>query len=68
MRRAAMWLNLYGREAVRHKLKDGLKQAKNAFFVFFASFFFAKSHEKQSKVLGEQGWVKVLMITLVSSP
>ena len=23
MRRAAMWLNLYGREAVRHKLKNG---------------------------------------------
>ena len=30
--------------------------------------FFAKSHEKQSKVLGEQGWVEIFMFTLVSSP
>ena len=28
MRRALMWLNLYGREAVRHKLKNGLKTPK----------------------------------------
>ena len=38
MRRAAMWLNLYGREAVRHKLKNGLKQAKIAFFCVFRPF------------------------------
>ena len=30
MQRALMWLNLYGCEAVRHKLT---KKAKNAFFV-----------------------------------
>ena len=28
MRRASMWLNLYGRQVVQHKLKKG---AKNAF-------------------------------------
>ena len=39
MRRALMWLNLYGREAVWHKLKNRQKQAKNAFFVFFGCFW-----------------------------
>ena len=34
MRRALVWLNLYGSEAVRHKLKNSLKTGKNAFFVF----------------------------------
>ena len=28
MRRALMWLNLYGHEALRHKLKNGLKTQK----------------------------------------
>ena len=32
MRRALMFLNLYDHEAVRHKLKNGLKTPKNAFF------------------------------------
>ena len=41
MRRELMWLNLYGSEAVRHKLKNRQKM---------------------------QGWVEILMITLVSSP
>ena len=31
MRRAFVWLNLYGREAVRHKLKNGLKTQKRHF-------------------------------------
>ena len=31
MRRASMWLNLYGGQAVRCKLKKGLKTQKNAF-------------------------------------
>ena len=31
MGRAAMWLNLFGREAVRHKLKNGLKTQKMHF-------------------------------------
>ena len=31
MRRALMGLNLYGREAVRHKLKNGLKTQKKHF-------------------------------------
>ena len=31
MRRALVWLNLYGREAVRHKLKNGLKTQKRHF-------------------------------------
>ena len=30
-------------------------------------FFFASSHENQSKVPGYQGWDKILMITLISS-
>ena len=34
-----MGLNLYGGEAVRHKLKNRQKQAKNAFFVFFGHFW-----------------------------
>jgi hypothetical protein len=38
MRRALMWLNLYGREAVRHKLKNGLKTQ-----------FLLHSHENQSE-------------------
>ena len=32
----SMWLNGYGHQAVRHN--QGLKQAKNAFFVLFACF------------------------------
>ena len=36
MRRALVWLNLYGCEVVRHKLK---KQAKNAFLVFLGCFW-----------------------------
>ena len=28
MQKASMWLNLYGRQAVRHKLKKGLKTQK----------------------------------------
>ena len=31
LRRALMWLNLYGREAVRHMLKNGLKTQKMHF-------------------------------------
>ena len=31
LRRASMWLNLYGREAVRHKLTNGLKTQKMLF-------------------------------------
>jgi hypothetical protein len=31
MQRALMWLNLYGREAIRHKLKKGLKTQKMLF-------------------------------------
>ena len=31
MQRTAMWLNLYGGQAVRRKLKKGLKTQKNAF-------------------------------------
>ena len=128
MRRALILLNLYGREAVRHKLKKGRKTLKMHFLpvlelmsdsltaiyveqnqcpshqsilltqepihgifakifrelailknkVFFGGhfeiFFFKKknffllhSHVKRSKFLGQQGWVEILMITLVSS-
>ena len=35
MQRALVWLNLYGLEAVGHKLKTG----KNAFFVFLGHFW-----------------------------
>ena len=31
MQRALMWLNLYGREAVRHKLKNSVKTQKRHF-------------------------------------
>ena len=41
MPRALMWLNLYGHEAVYHKLKNGLKTKKNAFS--FDPTFFNKS-------------------------
>ena len=39
MRRTLMWLNLYGRQAVRRKLKKGVKRGKNAFFVFLPLFW-----------------------------
>ena len=35
MRRALAWLNLYGREAVQHKLKNSLKTKKMPFLPFF---------------------------------
>jgi hypothetical protein len=35
MQRAAMWLNLYGRQAVRCKLKKGVKTQKMHFYPFF---------------------------------
>ena len=35
MRRALIWLNLCGREAVRHKLKNGLKTQKMHFLPVF---------------------------------
>ena len=38
MQRALMWLNLPGCEAVRHKLKNGLKTQKNAFFACFRAY------------------------------
>ena len=34
---------------------------------FFIIFFFLHPHENQSKLLGYQGWVEILMITLVYS-
>ena len=42
MRRTAMWLNLYGREAVRHKLKNGLKHKKCTFCLFLSQMKFLK--------------------------
>ena len=35
MRRALVWLNLYGRQAARHKLKSGLKTQKMNFLPVF---------------------------------
>ena len=35
MRRALIWLNLYGHEALRHKLKNGLKTQKMHFLPVF---------------------------------
>ena len=35
MQRALIWLNLYGREDVRHKLKNGLKTPKKHFLTVF---------------------------------
>ena len=34
MRRALMWFNPYGRQAVQRKLKKGVKKTKIAFFSF----------------------------------
>jgi hypothetical protein len=34
-----MWFDLYGREAVRHKLKNRQKQAKIAFLLFLGYFW-----------------------------
>ena len=34
---------------------------------FFQIFFLLHPHENQSKLLGYQGWVEILMITLVYS-
>jgi hypothetical protein len=36
-------------------------------FFFWIFFCFASSHENQSKLLGYQGWVEILMIPLVYS-
>ena len=36
MRRALIWLNLCGREAVQHKLKNGLKTQKMHFLPFLS--------------------------------
>ena len=33
-----MWLNLYGREVVRHKLKNGQKKTKNPIFDCFRAY------------------------------
>ena len=39
MRRALMWLNLYGREAVQHKLKNGRKTQKKCILqIIYFSF------------------------------
>ena len=121
MRRALILLNIYGREAVQHKLKKGRKTLKMHFLpvlelisdsltaiqvepnqcpshqsilltqgpiqeIFVKKFrelailkkqlFFwlpfrkknlLHSHVKRSKFLGQQGWVDILMITLVFS-
>ena len=42
MWRTLMWLHLFGREAVQHKIKNGLKTIKMHFFAS-AIFFFALS-------------------------
>ena len=128
MRRALMWLNVYGHEAVRSKLKNSLKTQKMHFLSVFELtsdsrstiqvephqcpshqsilltqgpiheilaeiaqllvvveklsfsesailkknlqkkiFFLLHSHENQSTFIGQQGWAKILMITLISS-
>ena len=38
------------------------------FFHFFFQFFLLHPHKNQSKLLGYQGWVEILVITLVFSP
>ena len=52
MRRASMWLNLYGCQAVRLKPK---KRAKKAFFVFLA-LFWAYIGQPDNHI----GWVKLM--------
>ena len=45
------------------------KNEKNVIFHYSISegFFLLHSHDNQSTFLGQQGWVEILMITLVSS-
>ena len=38
MRRALIWLNLYGREAFGHKIKNSQKNKKNAFLTCFKAY------------------------------
>ena len=38
MQKVLVWLNLYGREAVRHKLKNNLKTQKTHFLPAFQLF------------------------------
>ena len=38
MQRALMWLNLYGREAVRPKLKNSQKRHKKSFLACFRAY------------------------------
>ena len=70
MRRALMQLNVYGREAVRQKLRNSQKMLFRYFLNFFFEkkkiFFLLHSHENQPKFIWQNGWVKILMFSLVS--
>ena len=45
------------------------RTASRPFWIFFfqKKFFLLHPHENQSRLLGYQGWIKILMITLVYS-
>ena len=45
-----------------------LEELKNDHVDFFLIFFLLHPNENQFKFLGQQEWVEILMITLVSSP
>ena len=58
MRRALMWLNPYGREAVRLKLKNGLKTQKMHFFPCFRPYV-GQPH-------GHIGWVTSMLFASIN--
>ena len=69
MRRALMGLNLYGREAARHKLENGQKTQKMQF-----KFFFSKKkkkllhpHENKSQIMCYNGWDSIFNNMMVYS-
>ena len=56
MRRAAMWLNLYGQEDNRHNLKKGVKTQKMSFYTFFELKYvgqpvWCKSYNQKKRIL-----------------
>ena len=56
MRRALMWLNLYGHEAVRHKLKNGLKTQK-MHFCLFKNFCFLTSNKNSRSLMSYKNFL-----------
>ena len=47
---------------------ENLSFLNRPFWIFLFNFFLLHFHENQSKFLEYQGWIKIFMITLASSP